>query len=144
MQTKRTLWPRCALLANMVFSLQCGVVDIVVLVQRSVIDGLVITQCYSGIFSTPGLHAASGWSCWWGRRRPSPSPCETPLADGGGRSWRNGCVLVHENLAWRVAVEPAWTLNRGLSRLSISSTFTAIEVTEDGTEMVAAERKLPP
>src|SRR5262249_37158763 len=72
---------------------------------------------------------------------------KTPPADGGGRGWRNGCVLVHpshENLAWRVAVEPAWTLNRGLSRLSISSTFTAMEVTEDGTEMVAAERKLPP
>src|SRR5262249_51813575 len=72
---------------------------------------------------------------WSGRRRPSPSPCETPPADGGGRSWRNGCVLVHpshENLAWRVAGEQAWTLKRGLSRLSILSTFTAMEVTEDG------------
>src|SRR5262249_60358453 len=61
----------------------------------------------------------------------------------GGLAW-SWSIHLTENLAWRVSVEPAWTLNRGLSRLSISSTFTAMEVTEDGTEMVAAERKLPP
>jgi len=47
---------------------------------------------------------ASGWSYWSGRRRPSPSRCVTPRAGDGGRSWRNGCALVHPSrgeLEWR-------------------------------------------
>ena len=39
-------------------------------------------------------HALSAWSCWSGRRGPSPSRCETCPAGGGSRSWRNGCALL--------------------------------------------------
>jgi ATP-dependent exoDNAse (exonuclease V) alpha subunit len=33
-----------------------------------------------------GVTRGSGWSFWWGRRRPSPSRCVTCRAGGGGRS----------------------------------------------------------
>ena len=49
----------------------------------------VMTQHYAMLqrnFSTPASPEASGWSCWSGRRRPSPSRCATPRAGGGGRS----------------------------------------------------------
>jgi hypothetical protein len=36
-------------------------------------------------FSTPASHAASGWSCWSGRR-PSPSRCAMSQVGGVGRS----------------------------------------------------------
>jgi hypothetical protein len=41
--------------------------------------------------STPASPAASGWSCWSGRRRPLPSRCATSRAGGVGRSCRSGC-----------------------------------------------------
>ena len=45
-----------------------------------------ITPCCSETCSTPASHAASGWSSWSGRKRPSPSRCATSRAGGGGRS----------------------------------------------------------
>ena len=44
------------------------------------------TPCCSGTCSTPASPAASGWSCWSGRRRRSPSRCATSRAGGAGRS----------------------------------------------------------
>jgi hypothetical protein len=74
----------------------------------------VLTQHYAmlqrNLLYTPAS-PASGWSCWWGRRRPWPSRCVTPRAGSGGRSWRSGCVLAHPfhgELARRA--EPWWLL----------------------------------
>ena len=47
-------------------------------------------RCCSGTFSTPASLGVRSWSCWWGRRRLSPSPSEMSRADDGGRSCRNG------------------------------------------------------
>ena len=40
-----------------------------------------------------GVTAESGWSCWSGRKRPSPLPCATSLAGDDGQIWPSGCVL---------------------------------------------------
>ena len=60
-----------------------------------VVDETSMVDVYSGTCSTPASRAASGWSFWSGRRRPSPLRYATPRAGGGGRSWGSGCVLVH-------------------------------------------------
>ena len=49
----------------------------------------VLTEHYTMLqrnYSTPASRAASGWSCWWGKRRPSPLRCATFRAGGGGRN----------------------------------------------------------
>ena len=63
-----------------------------------------ITPCCSGTCSIPASRAASGWSYWSDRRRPSPSRCATCRGGGGGRSSASGCGqnrLSHDSSAWR-------------------------------------------
>ena len=54
----------------------------------------VMTQHYTMLqrnLSIPASLAASGWSSWSGRRRPSPLPFATSPAGAAGQSCGNGC-----------------------------------------------------
>lgn len=69
----------------------------------------VMTQTTPCCRVTCSTRAASGWSCWPGRRRPSRLRCATSRAGVVGRSLASGCVPVHpphSSSAWRA--EPWW------------------------------------
>ena len=56
------------------------------------------TRCCSGTFSTLGSLEVRSWSCWWSKRRLSPSPSEMSRAEDGGRSCRNGSAPTQDAL----------------------------------------------